>query len=145
MYGWQPAGMPGLTIKRRPHFANIYAPCCPECGRPMEKERTLQTHLAMAHAKRKVHYQRRKTPASLHGVNRPINVEQLVQAGCGSDERKAWLQGMKRVWRRLGTGHSDLILVEHVSRKSPRAEALYQICLRIMQRGLESAMTAAPK
>jgi hypothetical protein len=145
MYGWQPAGMPGLTIKRRPHFTNIYAPFCPHCCRPIETKKALDTHLAMAHAEKNVHYQRGKVTGSSVGVNRPINVGDIARAGCSSDEKKAWLSGMRRIWRQSGIGHSDLILVEHVSRKPPKLEALFPICLEIMQRGLEHALATAPK
>jgi hypothetical protein len=145
MYGRQPIGRPGLTVKRRPHFTNIYGPFCPDCGQPLDSKRALDTHLAMAHAKRTVHYQHRKTANKLSDVNRPINVEQIIKAGCGSDDRKAWLRDMKRVPRLARTCHTDLILVEPVMRKPPSEKRIYPFCLRIVLRGLEPTLTSTPK
>ena len=52
---------------------------------------------------------------------------------------------MKRIWRLSGVGHSDLVLVERITRKPPKEKALYPICLAIVARGLEEAITTAPK
>jgi hypothetical protein len=145
MYGRQPIGRPGLTVKKRPHFTNIYAPFCPDCGLPFDSKKALDTHLAMAHAKRCVHYQFHKNQKALRGVSRPINLVHLVQKGCEPDESKAWLKGMKRVWRLAKIGHTDLILVEPVRRKPPSAKRLCSICLGIVQQGLEAVQTTAPK
>lgn len=145
MCGLQLIGMPGLTIKRRPHFTNIYGPFCPDCGLPFDSKRALDTHLAMAHAKRNVHYRRRETANELSGVSRPINLEYLVQKGCEPDELKAWLKGMKRVPRLARTWHTDLILVEPVTRKPPSARRLYSICLSVVLCGLEPTLTTTPE
>jgi hypothetical protein len=145
MYGLQEIGISGLTVKQRPHFTNIYAPFCPDCGLPFESKKALETHLAMAHAKRSVHYQLRKNQKALRGVSRPINLEYLVQKGCEPDELKAWLKGMKRVRRIAKIGHTDLILVEPVRRKPPSAKRLYSMCLRVVLCGLEPTLTTAPK
>ena len=45
--------------------------------------------------------------------------------------------GMKRIWRLSEVGHTDLILVERITRKAPKVKALYSICLAIVARGLE--------
>jgi len=145
MYGLQEIGMSGLTVKQRPHFTNIYAPFCPDCGLPFESKKALETHLAMTHAKRSVHYQLCKNQKALRGVSRPINLEYVVQKGCEPEELKAWLKGMKRVWRLAKIGHTDLILVEPVRRKPPSAKRLHSICLGIVQQGLGAVLTTAPK
>ena len=145
MYGLQEIGISGLTVKQRPHFTNIYGPFCPVCGQPFDSKRALDTHLAMAHAKRSVHYQLRKNQKALRGVSRPINLEYLVQKGCEPDELKAWLKGMKRVRRLAKIGHTDLILVEPMTRKPPSEKRIYPMCLRIVLQGLEPTLTTAPK
>jgi len=132
----------GLTIGRRKHFTNIHAPFCPDCGQVAESRKALQTHLAMAHGKRLVHYKRQKSPAGLRNVSRPLNIESLDIKG---KSPKEYLSDMKRIWRLSGVGHSDLVLVERITRKPPKEKALYPICLEIVVRGLEDAITTAPK
>jgi hypothetical protein len=132
----------GLTIRQRAHFTNIYAPLCPDCGQVAESKKGLQTHLAMVHGKRLAHYKLRETPGGPSYVSRPLNMESL------NLDRKLlneYLSDMKRVWRLSGVGHSDLILVERMTRKPQKEEALYAICLAIVTRGLEDAITTAAK
>jgi hypothetical protein len=133
---------PGLTIKRGSHFTNIYAPFCPDCGQAVESKKALQTHLAMAHGKRLVHYKRRESPAGRQYVSRPLNIESLDTEG---KLPKKYLSDMKRIWRLSGVGHSDLILVERITRKPPKEKALYPICVAIVTRGIEEAITTTPK
>src|SRR5215813_3444452 len=97
----------GLTIKRRSHFTNIYAPFCPDCGRATESRKALQTHLAMTHGKRLVHYKLRPGAVAPHYVSRPLNIEGQELNGELLDE---YLPDMKRIWRLSEVGHTDLIL-----------------------------------
>jgi len=131
-----------LTIKRRRHFTNIYAPFCPDCGQSVESRKALQTHLAMAHGKRLSHYKLREGAAGLRYGSRPLNIESLDLKGELRDE---YLSGLKRIWRLSKVGHTDLILVERIMRKPPKEEALYPICLTIATCGLEEAITTATK
>ena len=131
----------GLTIKRRSHFTNIYGPFCPECGQAIESRKALQTHLAMTHGKRLVHYKLRPGAVGPHYVSRPLNIEgQELNRGL-LDE---YLSDMKLIWRLSEVGHTDLIFVERIERKSPKDKALYSICLAIITRGLEEAIATAP-
>ena len=132
----------GLTIKRRAHFTNIYGPFCPDCGQSVESRKALQTHLAMAHGKRLVHYKRRQGAAGPQYVSRPINIDSL---GLEGKVLEQYLPDMKRIWRLSRVGHTDLILVERIKRKAPKVKALYSICLTIIARGLEEAIATAPK
>ncbi len=132
----------GLTVKRRPHFTNTYGPFCPDCGQINESRKALQTHLAMAHGKRLAHYKLREGTAVFSGVSRPINVENFDLKGNLWDD--GWLPDMKRIWRLSAVGHSDLILVERITRKAPKKKALYPTCLMIVLRGVEEAITTAP-
>ena len=45
----------------------------------------------------------------------------------------------------LGVGHSDLVLLERITRKPPKEKALYPICVAIVTLGLEVAIRATPK
>jgi hypothetical protein len=96
----------------------------------------------MAHGKRLAHYKRGGGPAGLGYVSRPLNIESLDLKGKLLDK---YLSDMKRIWRLSGTGHSDLVLVERITRKPPKEKALYPICLAIVTRGLEGAITTAAK
>ncbi len=97
----------GLTIRRRAHFTNIYAPFCPDCGQAAESRKALQTHLAMAHGKRLAHYKLRESAPGPRYVSRPLNIETLELKGKLLDE---YVSDMKRIWRLSGVGHSDLVL-----------------------------------
>lgn len=96
----------------------------------------------MAHGKRLTHYKRQEGPAGLGNVSRPLNIESL---GIKGKLPKEYLSDMKRIWRLSGVGHSDLVLVERITRKPPKEKALYSICVAIVTRGLEEAITTAPK
>ena len=115
----------GLTIKRRAHFTNIYAPFCPDCGQAAESKKALQTHLAMAHGKRLAHYKRKENSAVLGNLSRPLNIESLDLKG---KLPKEYLSDMKRIWRLSGVGHSDLVLVERITRKSEGGCAVPHVC-----------------
>ena len=132
----------GLTTKRRSHSTNIYAPFCPDCGQVIENRKALQTHFAMAHGKRPVHYKRRAGPAGSRDVSRPLNIE-----SCDLKEKTLgeYLSDMKRIWRLSGVGRSDLVLVERVARKAQKEKALYSICFVIVQCGFDKAMATAAK
>lgn len=132
----------GLTIKKRAHFTNIYGPFCPDCGQAVESKKALQTHLAMAHRKRLAHYKQQARPVMSGNVSRPISIENREIKG---KVPKEYLSDMKRIWRLSGVGHSDLVLVERITRKPPKEKALYPICVDIINRGLEEAITTAPK
>jgi hypothetical protein len=132
----------GLTIKLRAHFTNIYAPFCPDCGLATESRKALQTHLAMTHGKRLVHYKLRPGAVRPHYVSRPLNIEGQELNGELLDE---YLSDMKRIWRLSEVGHTDLIFIERIERKSPKEKALYSICLAIVARGVEEAITTAAK
>ena len=41
--------------------------------------------------------------------------------------------------------HSDLVLVERITRKPPKEKALYSTCVAIVTSGLVEAITTAPK
>lgn len=58
---------------------------------------------------------------------------------------KEYLSDTKRIWRLSGVGHSDLVLVERITRKPPKEKALYPICVAIVTSGLVEAITIAPK
>jgi hypothetical protein len=133
---------PGLTIKRRAHFTNIYGPFCPDCGHAAESKKALQTHLAMAHGKRLTHYKRQAKPAVPGNLSRPLNIESLNLKG---KLPKEYLSDMKRIWRLSGVGHSDLVLVERITRKPPKEDALYPMCVAIVKSGLLEAITTTPK
>jgi hypothetical protein len=132
----------GLTIKRRAHFTNIYGPFCPDCGQAAESKKALQTHLVMAHGKRLAHYKRKENSAVLGNLSRPLNIESLDLKG---KLPKEYLSDMKRIWRLSGVGHSDLVLVERITRKPPKEKALYPICVAIVTSGLVEAITTTPK
>jgi hypothetical protein len=108
----------------------------------MESRKALQTHLAMAHRKRLVHYKLRPGAVGPHYVSRPLNIEGQELKGGLLDE---YLPDMKRIWRLSEVGHTDLIFIERIERKSPKEKALYSICLAIITRGLEEAIATAPK
>src|SRR5262249_6296748 len=127
----------------RKHFTNIYAPFCPDCGQVAESRKALQTHLAMAHGKRLVHYKRKTGAAASSGYGGPPpNIENQNLRG---KQRNEYLKGMKRIWRLSGVGHTDLILVERITRKATKERALYPICIAIVTRGIEEASTTTPK
>jgi hypothetical protein len=96
----------------------------------------------MAHGKRLAHYKLQGGPAALRYVSRPLNIESLDLKGSLLDE---YLSDMKRIWRLSAVGHSDLILVERITRKPPKEKALYPICRMIVLCGLEEAITTAAK
>jgi len=75
-------------------------------------------------------------------VSRPLNIEGQELNGELLDE---YLSDMKRIWRLSEVGHTDLIFIERIERKSPKEGALYSICLAIVTRGIEEATTTAPK
>ena len=96
----------------------------------------------MTHGKHLVHYKLRPRAAGPRYVSRPLNIEGQELSRELVDE---YLSDMKRIWRLSEVGHTDLIFIERVERKSPKEEALYSICLAIVTRGIEEATTTAPK
>jgi hypothetical protein len=96
----------------------------------------------MAHGKRLTHYKRKEKSAVRGKLSRPLNIESLDLKG---KLPKKYLSDMKRIWRLSGVGHSDLVLVERITRKPPKEKALYPICVAIVTSGLVEAITTTPK
>jgi hypothetical protein len=96
----------------------------------------------MAHGKRLAHYKRKEKSAVRGKLSRPLNIESLDLKG---KLPKKYLSDMKRIWRLSGVGHSDLVLVERITRKPPKEDALYPMCVAIVTSGLVEAITTTPK
>jgi hypothetical protein len=96
----------------------------------------------MTHGKRLVHYKLRPGVVAPHYVSRPLNIEGQELNGELLDE---YLSDMRRIWRLSEVGHTDLIFIERIARKSPKEKVLYSICLAIIARSLEEAIATAPE